>query len=236
MGKVFVFALLFILPLCVEARDIYLVSVGVADYKGNINDLKLSAYDAEAVHTLYTENFDANAVLLTNSNATRSNVLTKAENLFAKAKEDDIAVFFFSGHGYQGGFMAYDDKISYDDVRELFSSCKASNKMIFADACFAGDIREYKHSDSSTKQGVMLFLSSRGNEFSIEKPSMRNGLFTACLIRCLKGGADDNRDKVITAHELFAAVSKGVKELSQDRQHPVMWGSFSDDMIVMSWK
>ena len=64
---------------------------------------------------------------------------------------------------------------------------------------------------------------------------MQNGFFTTCLQRGLRGGADANRDKIITAKELFLFVSKGVKELSDDKQHPVMWGKFDDTMPVIAW-
>lgn len=222
-------------PLIAEAQDIYLFSAGVADYPGKKNDLTLPAKDASAIHRLYLQNGRAKSVLLTNENASKSNILTKARNHFSKAKPDDIAIFFFSGHGYQGGFVAYDEFISYDEIRKLLSSCRAKNKMIFADACFSGDIREDGHSANHSKQNVMLFLSSRSNEYSIERKDMKNGLFAACLVRALKGGADTNRDRTITAKELYKAVSKSVRELSNDRQHPVMWGNFSDNMPVMIW-
>lgn len=81
----------------------------------------------------------------------------------------------------------------------------------------------------------MLFLSSRGNETSIERRDMKNGFFTSCLQKGLRGGADVNRDRVITAKELFSYVSRNVKLLSNDKQHPVMWGKFSDNMVVMKW-
>ena len=81
----------------------------------------------------------------------------------------------------------------------------------------------------------MLFLSSRENEVSIESPSMKNGFFTTCLQRGLRGGADINRDRIITAKELFEFVSLGVKKLSRDKQHPVMRCKFSDSMPVMIW-
>jgi hypothetical protein len=64
---------------------------------------------------------------------------------------------------------------------------------------------------------------------------MRNGFFTAYLQRGLTGGADANKDRVITARELFVFVSQGVKRISEDRQHPVMWGKFSDNMPVITW-
>lgn len=219
-----------------EAQSIYLVSAGVADYPGTANDLNLPAADAKAVHRLFKKNARASSVLLTDSNATKGHILTSARNLFAKAGPNDIVVFFFSGHGYPGGFVAYDDMLTYSEIRRLFSACKARNKMIFADACFSGDIREGGGTGfNDPSNSIMLFLSSRSDETSIERSDMRNGLFAACLVRALKGGADMNRDRVITAKELFTAVSKGVKDLSRDRQHPVMWGNFDDTMPVMVW-
>ena len=218
------------------AQNIYLVSAGIADYPGKQNDLVCPARDAQAIYQLYLKNSKATAILLTDGNATKSQILTKARNVFDKAKEKDIVVLFFSGHGTKGGFVTYDGLVSYDEIRRLFASCKASNKMIFADACFSGDIREGGHSGFNDPQNnIMLFLSSRSNEVSIERRSMKNGFFTTCLVRSLKGGADTNRDRVITAKELFTAVSKGVKDLSKDRQHPVMWGNFKDTMPVMAW-
>jgi uncharacterized caspase-like protein len=189
------------------------------------------------MYRLYGKNTQSQTVLLTNSNATKNHITTEARKLFGKAGKNDIVVLFFSGHGYKGGFVAYDDYLSYSDVRKLISSCKAKNKMIFADACFSGDIRDGESTGrNDPNNNIMLLLSSRDKELSLESPSMKNGYFTACLVRSLKGGADVNRDRTITAKELFKAVSKEVRRLSQEKQHPVMWGNFEDNMPVMVWK
>ncbi len=221
------------------AQNIYLVSAGVSDYPGKANDLLRPAEDARAIHRLFKKNSRASSVLLTDENANKGRILASARNLFSKACEDDIVVFFFSGHGLPGGFAAYDEIIGYPELRRVFAACKAKNKMIFADACFSGDIREGKGEGSGMNDpdsNVMLFLSSRSNEYSIERRDMRNGIFAACLVRALKGGADVNRDRVITAKELFTAVSQSVKDLSRNKQHPVMWGNFDDSMPVIVWK
>ena len=81
----------------------------------------------------------------------------------------------------------------------------------------------------------MLFLSSRSNETSIERRDMKNGFFTTYLQKGLRGGADANRDRTITAKELFDYVHKGVTKLSLNKQHPVMWGKFNNNMPVMTW-
>ena len=221
------------------AQNIYLVSAGVSDYPGRANDLLHPADDARAVHRLFKKNSRATSVLLTDGNANKERILASARTLFSKAGEDDIVVFFFSGHGLPGCFAAYDEMIAYSELRRVFAACKAKNKMIFADACFSGNIREGKGDGSGMDDpdsNVMLFLSSRSYEYSIERPDMRNGIFAACLVRALKGGADVNRDRVITAKELFTAVSDSVKDISRNQQHPVMWGNFDDSMPVMVWK
>jgi len=223
------------------AQNIYLLSVGISDYPASapVNDLNLPVEDARALHELYMRNPRTKAVLLTNANARKDRIMSEAGKLFKNAQANDIVIFFFSGHGddITGSFIAYDGFLKYDEIRKMFSGCKARNKMIFADACCSGGLRE------SSREGyvdnvnnVMLFLSSRTNESSIEHEKMKNGMFTTCLLRSLRGGADKNRDKVITAQELFVSVSNGVKKLTSNRQHPVMWGNFADDMPVMVWK
>ena len=229
--------ILFSLAVTANAKT-YLVAVGVSDYPGTDKDLRLPANDAATVQYIYSKNSNAESVLLTNSNATKSAILSKLRSTFAKASENDIIVFFFSGHGSKGAFCAYDAQIPYSEIRQAMASSKAKNKMIFADACFSGKMRQGRKNtaeQSFNNYNIMLFLSSRGNETSIERRDMKNGFFTSCLQKGLRGGADANKNRTITARELFNYVSTNVKTLSSDKQHPVMWGKFSDNMTVMKW-
>ena len=84
---------------------------------------------------------------------------------------------------------------------------------------------------------VMLFMSSRDFETSGagDGSYKKNSTFTRYLQRGLKGGADKNKDRKVTARELFKFVSDGVKSETDGMQNPVMWGKFSDNMVVMSW-
>lgn len=228
---------LFLFGSAMQAGKIYVVCVGVSDYPGEKNDLELPVKDATALYNLYWKYVKAEAVLIMDADATKNNVLGRMKEVFSKAEEDDSVVFFFSGHGYAGGLVASDNHaLEYSDLKKVFSACKARNKMIFADACHSGTAREAKKAEREEMKSVMLFLSSRGDEVSFESGRMKNGYFTAALLGALKGGADFNRDRIITARELFTAVSETVKRLSHDNQHPVMWGNFDDDMPVMTWK
>jgi uncharacterized caspase-like protein len=225
------------------SANTYLVSVGIADYStypSKINNLRLTVKDAQTMVNLYANNRAMDYTLLVNEKATKTRILKAIKKLFNMASENDIAIFFFSGHGYAGGFCACDGNVTYKEVREAMAGSKCKNKIMFVDACRSGGIREDEGRmqtavASAKSANVMLFLSSRNNENSIEKRSMQNGFFTTYLKLGLAGEADVNRDRVITAREIFTYVSKGVANLSEGRQHPVMWGNFSDNMPVMQW-
>ncbi len=230
--------LLTVLPAAAQQK-VFLFSVGIADYPGWINDLSLTVNDAKRMKLLYQQNSNAEVKLLLNEEATVDNILSGVRSFFAKASKDDIIVFFFSGHGLEGGFVAYDDLLTYDALKKAMGTSRSKNKMIFADACLAGGLRGGTNtvSPEHKNSNVMLLLASRTNEISYERPdlNMKNGLFTTCLLDALRGKADTNRDRTITAKELFVYVSKNVALLSGDNQHPVAWGNFPDDMPVMKW-
>lgn len=218
------------------------MAVGISTYK-NISSLVLPENDAKSIAALYKTK-TKNVIIITGKYATRERIMKALNDQFSRAKKDDMVVFFFSGHGYENGFCPYDmglkkeNTLSYEDVYAAFRKSKATRKVIFADACMSGGLRQ-ESADPRTKSrknsDVVLFLSSRTNEFSIENKKMKNGFFTTYLERGLRGGADKNKDRQITAKEIFTFVSEGVKKISKNHQHPVMWGKFDDNFVMMDW-
>lgn len=237
-----VLMLLVALTLSVNAET-YVVSVGIAKYQ-HINGLMLPENDAKIIANLFKTR-TKNVITMTGRYATRDNIVKAMSDQFKRAKKEDMVVFFFSGHGYEQGFCPYDmgyknkHALTYEDVYAIFRTSKAKRKVVIADACMSGGLRqEQKSNQNPAKQSsdVVMFLSSRTNEYSIENRKMANGFFTTYLDRGLRGGADSNKDRVITAKELYTFVSKGVKTISKDKQHPVMWGNFDDNFIMMDWR
>ncbi len=227
------------LPLVCEAK-IFLLSVGISDYPGTQCDLRLPYNDAATIQWVYQQNRHASTRLLVNSQAKLATVKSALRSMATAATAGDIVVMFFSGHGIKGGFVCYDGVLSYDDIYTALATCKSRNKMVFADACYSGAMRRNSRTGASRGRinrngSVMLFLSCRSNEVSIEMPSMTNGFFTYALQHGLRGSADYNHDRTITAIELFNYVSKTVRQESGNRQHPVMWGRFPRNMAVMRW-
>jgi uncharacterized caspase-like protein len=215
----------------------YMVAVGLADYPGKKMDLSISSNDAVVIKELYEKNCEASVTLLTDKDATLSEILRQMELVYGKAKKKDVIILFFSGHGLPGGFMCYDQILKYEDINRIMSTSRAKNKIVFSDACYSGKARKTnKLSDKHYNYNIMFFLSSRTDEQSLERRGWKNSYFTAYLERGLRGGADFNKDRTITAFELFTFVSQGVKEVSHDMQHPVMWGNFDNEMPIMVWK
>lgn len=238
--RIFLISMFLLMSVPGLQAKVYLVSVGIADYPGTQNDLRLPVKDAKTIAWLYSKNTSVDYVLLLDWKATLKNVLAAMDKVFAKAGTNDIVLFFFSGHGYPGGFVVYDGQLTYETVRNAMAKSSCRNKMIFADACFSGKMRTGRRASENSeaearKANVMLFLSSRSNETSIERRDMSNGFFTTYLQKGLRGGADTNKDRMITARELFQYVHNGVVQLSNGKQHPVMWGRFPNNMPVMVW-
>ena len=247
MRNLLLFILLALSSLSATGRTIYVLSVGISDYR-YISDLQKTENDAREFSELYMTH-TKNVTTLLGSQATRENILSSLRSCFAKAGADDIVVFFFSGHGDKGGLCAYDTKgrstlVTYAEVQKAIGSCKAANKQLFIDACYSGGLRDGKKTARqattarpplSDTQGIMLFLSSRTGETSQENRWADNGFFTQYLIKGLKGAADTDSDRIITAKEIFTYVSAKVSERTRKKQNPVMWGKFNDNMHILNW-
>ena len=65
-------------------QKIYIVSAGIADYPGSNMDLTLCANDAAVIKGVFEKNKRANVVLLQNSRATKSAILSAMRSQFAK--------------------------------------------------------------------------------------------------------------------------------------------------------
>lgn len=214
---------------------VYLVSVGIADYPGKDIDLRISDNDAKTIAKVFSATKDASVKVLVNEEATQSALLSTMHTLFLDAQSDDAVILYFSGHGTPGALVCYDGLLTYEHIFKMLKGCKANRKMIIADACYSGKMRTSKQQTASyNSQNIMLLLSSRTNEES-QETKYKNSLFTIFLERGLRGGADVNKDRSITAREIYNFVHQGVTEASKGKQHPVMWGKFDNNMPVIKW-
>lgn len=235
MKQIWLTIFLFLASIIHIQAKVYVVSVGIADYPGTKNDLRISDNDAKTIAKVFLATKDASVKVLTNEDATQSALLSTMHTAFEDAESDDAVILYFSGHGTPGSLVCHDGLLTYQHIFKMLKGCKATRKIIIADACYAGKMRTtQQQTNSYNSQNVMLFLSSRTNETSLET-KYQNSMFTIFLERGLRGGADINKDRRITARELYDFVHKGVIEASGKKQHPVMWGKFDNNMTVIKW-
>ena len=238
--KKLLFIVLLALPLSVEGK-IYAVLVGVSEYEQSANNLTYCHRDAIEMYALLKDYTPPDRMkLLTNKQAKHDNIVYYTRQLFQQAQADDIVIFFFAGHGNNDVFFAHDKALYFSILKSIFKQSKANRKLIFADACFSGTLRQSGNPAASANtdlgKNVLLFLSSRSNQYSHENSALRNGIFTYFLLAGLRGGADVNKDGYITAKELFNFVYPKVKQRSGGKQNPVMWGKFDENMIILKRK
>ena len=228
----------------VSRASTYIVAVGINNYK-YVTSLTVSEDDARAFAQMCKSYPDLHVALVTGSNATRANLIEVIANHFAKAKADDSLIFFFSGHGVGGGVVAYDTEdeseiLFYKVLARLMKRSPATRKVIIIDSCHSGSSRNTTSSSRKVRHNVgdpntILFMSSRTNEYSLEVQGMSQSLFTYHLLRGMRGNADADGDRNVTARELFRYVSGAVRRDSRNKQHPVMWGNFDAGFVIMKY-
>lgn len=236
-------ALIFLIVCSLPAlsQRTYIVCVGVGEYANGENPLPCPVNDARSLARFFKDKANADVFMLLDSNATRDHILRVLRNQFSKSTESDHIIFTYSGHGFDGGIACYNEPVFVTEVQDIMKASKASRKMMFVNACHSGSFTK-RNKTKNVQRGnykakdynVMLYLSSRPDEFSWESSDMYNSFFIDKLLKGLNGSADVNKDKKVTARELFNYVNAGVIDISGGDQHPQMYGSFPDDMVVVS--
>ena len=244
-----IFRVVFMIMLCViclsvAAQKTYVVCVGLNVNRDGVDPLPCSRSDAKGIAQFFHNYNDSEVFVLLDSNATRAHILKVLKRQFSKSTVADEIIFAYSGHGFDGGVSTYNnDEVLYcSEVQQIMLNAKARRKMMFIMSCHSGSFtKKNKNSNDSRrrynkKSNVLLFLSSKANEYSWETGSMDKSFFCHYLLEGLGGEADKNRDKKITARELFNYVAPRVTRISGNKQHPVMWGKFADDMVIVNVK
>lgn len=232
----------------VAART-YLVAVGVAEYADTTTTrIPANVNDADSVVAIFSKHEKLTYVVLHDSLATQDQVIRAMRTVYSQAQKDDKVIFFFSGHGYPaddyhpGGIAVYNGFLSYTQIRQAMAVSSCVNKIIFANACHSGGIRQEAIASqqgddrgATRRANVLTFMSSRPDEYSYSTWDPNgNSRFVKFLIEALAGAADADDNHIITAKELFTYVYQGVLDDSRQTQHPVMWGRFSNDMPIIT--
>ncbi len=238
-----------------EAKTTYAVIVGIADYKFSNyrnGDLRYADQDARRFSEFLRSTAGGavpsqNIILLTNQKATKA-AIGHAMRLFRKATPQDRVIFYFSGHGTKGGFLPYDvstsnsnTMLTHREVKANFKPSMASTKLCIVDACLSGGMTTHqawnaRSTGEPASANVVLMLSSRSTQSSVESGMRRGGVFTYFLLSGLAGKADANKNQTVTIKELYGYLAPRIRRETPNHQSPLFYGKFSDDLEMSSWR
>jgi Caspase domain len=203
--------------------------VGVADYL-EVNDLSYTCGDALALYQELRHQGEVDtrhSIVLLDETATRAEMGAALDTIAERADEDDVFIFFYSGHGgdglpdgargdpadeadgddeflvcYDSGAGTSGDLID-DELREYLDRIQCGQQILLFDACFAGGFAELIDTD-----GRYGLFSSLETQTSNEAAALKAGLLTAILVRALTGEADVDQNGKVTLGELTDFVNE----------------------------
>ncbi len=192
---------------------------------------------------------DDQVKVLIDENATHDNILAAMRDTYAQADENDVILFYFSGHGLPGAFLPVDydgseQALKHDEVHEALQLSRSRHKLVIADACHSGSLAarsggsneqlltDYYSALHNASSSTALMMSSKGEEISMEDGGLRSGVFSHYLIRGMKGEADANHDRIVSIQELFAYVHREVRGYTGNIQTPTLTGSYDEQMPI----
>ena len=192
--------------------------VGINKYP--TSPLKGCVNDAEAVSRILQRNGDnsPNFHIRTELDVETKGKL-KGMIIDCFSRNDDVALFYFSGHGFIdsiGGYLVTPDYCQHDwgvsmhEILEIINDSQCKNKIIILDCChsgFIGSISTGKQGITYIKEGVTILSASRSNESAVEING--HGVFTSLLIAALNGGAADITGH-ITPGGVYAYIDKAL--------------------------
>ena len=195
--------------------------VGIDDYdaaplNGCVNDAKAIAA-VLSKHGTGAPNFATRILTSPPQNLTRPGLRDAIERLFAA--ECDIALLYFSGHGFvrsgDGCIVTKDAKrndegISMTEILGLANKSPVKNRIIILDCCYSGKMGTPAVSDTKVAQlseGLTVLTASRESEVAMERNG--GGIFTNLVVAALEGGAADLRGH-ITPGSVYAYVDQAL--------------------------
>ena len=184
-------------------------------------------------------------VYLTNADATKPRILQEINNIKSQAKQEDIFIFYYAGHGVMSDEQIPQFYIIPHDVTQLYgndeslrtngisaselkvfsTAIKSQKQLYILDACQSGGMvgmlaargaAEEKAVNQLARSTGTFWLAASGSEqFAGEFTQLGHGLFTYCILQGLTGKADGQNDKKVTVQELNSYLNDQVPILSK---------------------
>lgn len=226
---------------------------GYACIIGVGGDLPMTVHDAQSLAILLQDSmsfaYPAEQIsLLTQEDATRSQILATLDDLAQSAKDDSTVIVYFSGPGmasqnptddstdYYLLTYGYDlnarhqTSISGTELAEKLRAIPANKLLLILDCSHAEGIANASISSFSESTGRAILAASRKDEAAYTRKAF--GIFTFALIEGLLGKAATKDDRHVRISNLAFHAVNVVPEQTRDRQHPMIIFNQSDDFVI----
>lgn len=233
-----------------DKPKLYALLVGVSAYQEpslKLNYAAKDAIDVEAALKAQKGKFfgDVETVLLLDDKADEDDIEIELTRLSKKVGPNDYAFVFMAGHGVtdrRGSFhflpanasLAEDElaakSLSGLVIRDNLRTIQGK-VLFFMDACNAGsgiaggqalaDMTGFAN-EFAQANGVVMYASSTGRQFSYEKAEWGNGAFTKALLATLGDKEAFGGDGRLSIFELAESLGTRVETMTEGLQTPVM--------------
>lgn len=197
--------------------------VGI-DFYENVTKLHGCVNDAYAVKNVFDRHSDGtiNFGVRLATSTDDSNQISKRQlkDLVKELFKDacDIALFYFSGHGYiesTGGYLITsecsegDDGFPMNELLQIANDSPARNKIIILDCCHSGIAGNNAQNEDKAvlKEGITILTASSADQYAMEKNG--SGVFTSLFVDAMNGSAA-NLVGDITPGSIYAHIDQSL--------------------------
>jgi uncharacterized caspase-like protein len=244
-----------------EDPHLYILSIGINQYTDSNVNLKYAVKDAKDWEeklktqsaTLYKPQ-NIHYSLLTDREATKTNIVNKVNELSNTIKPQDSFILFVAGHGVllqnQYYMLTHDfsgqvsdaNMISSNEIVEMSKKIKSLSQLFIFDTCHAGGVDyiisglyDARMSVLAKKMGLHIYASANDKQAAMDGYK-GNGLFTYTLLNGLNNNkeADKNKDGKVTVVGLGEYSKKMTTNISKEighRQTPLIINFGKDNPI-----
>jgi len=199
--------------------------------------LRSAVRDAAALHALFTDNLGSGAELLCDGDATAVSVRAALTSL-QSAREDDVVVIGFSGHGSETHELVTHDAdlddlagscLALDELTDLLGHIPALQLVCILDCCFAGGAgakvlvspRTPRSAGSLVTaaaklaamagSGRLILTAAAADEPAWEDARLGHGLLTYALLEALRGVEGVRQGDRVPIYALLHYVTEQVR-------------------------
>jgi len=194
--------------------------VGVNDGGPGMEPLRYAETDARRVEEVLDElgGFDSDQLtLLRDPDRDELQAALRRHAQLAEGAEQDLFLFYYSGHADARGLRVGDELVPYTELRQLIRDIPAEVRLGVLDACRSGEITRLKGLTLSAPFAEETHLATEGeawltatsaDEAAQESDRIGGSFFTHYLVSGLRGPADaggsDGGDGIVSLGEAYA--------------------------------